>query len=254
MIKTVAYGGGTDSTAMLIGLAQKGERPDLITYADTGADLPETYNYVSYFSDFIEKLGFPAIITVRAEIPFTSLEADCKHHKTLPSLAFGFKSCSDKYKRRPQERYMREWSPAKEAWARGEKIQRLIGYNADEERRATFHEDAKFIYRFPLIDWSWGRDVCVSIIKEAGLNLPGKSACYFCPASKKHEIIELKRKHPDLFKRAVDLEREAQEAGNLKTVKGLGRSWAWADFMASKCAQGSLFPDVTDMPCDCFDG
>ena len=41
----VAYGMGVDSTAMLIGLHQRGIRPDLILFADTGGEKPDTYLY-----------------------------------------------------------------------------------------------------------------------------------------------------------------------------------------------------------------
>ena len=37
----------------------------------------------------------------------------------------------------------------------------------------------------------WGRDDCVAAIARVGLPQPGKSACFFCPSSKKHEIITL---------------------------------------------------------------
>ena len=39
----VSYGMGVDSTAMLIGMAQRSIRPDLILFADTGGEKPETY-------------------------------------------------------------------------------------------------------------------------------------------------------------------------------------------------------------------
>ena len=38
----VSYGGGTNSTAMLIAMVLKGIKPDLILFADTGGELPET--------------------------------------------------------------------------------------------------------------------------------------------------------------------------------------------------------------------
>ena len=34
----VSYGGGTNSTAMLVGLWERGERPDAIVFADTGGE------------------------------------------------------------------------------------------------------------------------------------------------------------------------------------------------------------------------
>ena len=44
-LSVVSYGAGTNSTAMLIGLHERGERPDLILFADTGGERPETYRH-----------------------------------------------------------------------------------------------------------------------------------------------------------------------------------------------------------------
>jgi 3'-phosphoadenosine 5'-phosphosulfate sulfotransferase (PAPS reductase)/FAD synthetase len=43
---SVAFGGGTNSTAMLCGFRERGIKPDLILFADTGGELPETYEHV----------------------------------------------------------------------------------------------------------------------------------------------------------------------------------------------------------------
>jgi len=42
----VAYGAGVDSTGILIGLQRAGVRPDLILFADTGSEKPETIAYL----------------------------------------------------------------------------------------------------------------------------------------------------------------------------------------------------------------
>jgi 3'-phosphoadenosine 5'-phosphosulfate sulfotransferase (PAPS reductase)/FAD synthetase len=42
----VAFGGGINSTAMLCGFRERGIKPDLILFADTGGELPETYEHV----------------------------------------------------------------------------------------------------------------------------------------------------------------------------------------------------------------
>ena len=41
----VSYGGGANSTALLIGLHQHRIPVDLILFADTGAEHPHTYAY-----------------------------------------------------------------------------------------------------------------------------------------------------------------------------------------------------------------
>jgi 3'-phosphoadenosine 5'-phosphosulfate sulfotransferase (PAPS reductase)/FAD synthetase len=55
----VCYGGGTNSTAMLIAMVLKEIKPDLILFADTGAELPETYQWVNTFSDWLFSRRIP---------------------------------------------------------------------------------------------------------------------------------------------------------------------------------------------------
>ena len=45
-INMVSYGGGVNSTALLIGLHQHRIPVDLILFADTGAEHPHTYAYL----------------------------------------------------------------------------------------------------------------------------------------------------------------------------------------------------------------
>lgn len=39
----VSYGGGTNSTALLVGMVNNKIIPDAIIFADTGGEKPETY-------------------------------------------------------------------------------------------------------------------------------------------------------------------------------------------------------------------
>ena len=61
----VAYGLGVDSTAMLVEFAHRGICPDLILFADTGGEKPETYAYLPTIQEFLSQVGFPAVTTVR---------------------------------------------------------------------------------------------------------------------------------------------------------------------------------------------
>lgn len=84
--------------------------------------------------------------------------------------------------------------------------------------------------------------------------MPGKSSCFFCPSMKRSEIRTLYHNHRDLYKRAITIERNAKP--NLISVKGLGRSWSWEDFVQADKDQTAfcgLFPE-SDMPCGCYDG
>lgn len=248
-----SYGGGVNSTAMLVGLVRRGERPDAILFADTGGEKPHTYRFLDLFSQWLQESGFPPITVVSASFKrYSTLEENCLANATLPSIAFGFKTCSHKWKKEPQEKWANSWPVATEAWAAGGKVTKLLGFDADEPQRAGIPEDAKYVYRYPLIEWEWGRDECVTAIQDAGLPDPGKSACFFCPSSKRSEIRALRKHYPELFDRAVAM--EANAAANLGNVKGLGRDWAWGDFIQADESQMRLFDERIDLPCGCYDG
>lgn len=235
-----SFGGGVNSTAMLIGMVDRGEKCDLILFADTGSEKPHTYEHVLEFSEWLVAHEMPMIRTIKANTTAqesdVSLEGECLRRNTLPSIAFGFKTCSQKWKRQPIDKFLGN-------------VERtmLLGFDADEPQRAKPYK----WNRYPLIEWGWGRDECIAAIDRAGLKQPGKSACFFCPSSKKKEIYELRRQYPDLAARAVAMERNAE----LTTVKGLGRNFAWGDLYAAADAQAKLFPDSPiDIDCGCYDG
>jgi len=61
----VSYGGGTDSTALLIEAHRRGIRPDLILFADTGSEMPHTYAYLPVVAEWCARVGFPEVQVVR---------------------------------------------------------------------------------------------------------------------------------------------------------------------------------------------
>jgi len=109
-----------------------------------------------------------------------------------------------------------------------------------------------FIVTFPLVEWGMGREECLQTICKAGLPSPGKSACFFCPSSKPHEVRKLAVTHPDLMERALAMEANAQE--NLTSVKGLGRNWAWKDLLATDDMFEEEYHQTVDIACGCYDG
>lgn len=248
----VSYGGGTNSTALLVGMYERCIKPDAILFADTGGEKPHTYAHVKAMQHWLLKVGFPPITTVKKVDKHGNvlkLEDDCLNKKALPSVAYGYKTCSQKYKAQPQEKWVNNWEPAKAVWKDGRRITKVIGFDADEPQRADKdYSDKKYNYWYPLIDWDWGRDECIAAISRAGLSQPGKSSCFFCPNAKTTEIRELNAIYPELMQRAIAMEQNA----DLTTIKGLGRGhYAWSEVIATD----EMFPfPGQEMPCACYDG
>src|ERR687897_2900568 len=68
----VAYGLGVNSTAMLVEFAKRGIRPDMILFADTGGEKPETYRYMHVIREYLKEVKFPPVTTVRYEPKWAS--------------------------------------------------------------------------------------------------------------------------------------------------------------------------------------
>ena len=249
----VAYGGGVNSTALLVGIAQgmPAPRPGAILFADTGGELPETYAYVAMFSWWLERHGLPPVVTVKDDLG-GPLEKRCLDRAMMPSVAYGRhrRGCSEKSKQRPQHRWARRvWPDSMAAWARGDLVTKLIGYGYDEMYRARVDEDRWYEYQYPLINWGWDRQKCEWEIGQVDLPVPPKSSCFFCPFRKKHELLSLERNHPELLARALEIERRAAPNLQGKKIKGLGGYFSWREFFEYQKANPHL-PGLDDTPPD----
>lgn len=271
----VNFGGGTNSAAMIYGMWQKHIPIHLILFADTGGERPETYRFIRIFNGWLDSRGLPEITRCFYRDQGGNrlkLETECLKGRKLPAVAYGMKQCSLKHKIGVQDKFCNHYRPCLEAWARGEKINKYIGYDAGEPQRVEHAapvdaQNKKYCNAYPLVEWGWDRAKCREVLREAGFPQPGKSSCFFCPNMKKAEIRELWEKHPDLFQRAVALEHGAA----LTTVKGLGRDWSWADYhdayvrglpsrwySKEQCVidgfEEAAGGCTCGMPCGCYDG
>jgi hypothetical protein len=259
-ILAVCFGAGVDSTAMLVALHDAGLKPAVITFADTGGEKPETLNHLDRMQAVLRQWGWPAIDVCKkiplASTGYSDLLGNCVANETLPSLAFGMKSCSIKWKQIPQDQFLKGCKsgpnacPPHPAWLQaqqaGERIVKLIGYDcgkADTRRsKNAMMVDADFDYAYPLRLLGWEREDCVQAITDAiGEEMvPVKSACFYCPASKSWELFWLAAHHPDLLEEAMAVERRAL-TGRHSRFDSVEFGAGWADLVKS----GSRFPSST---------
>jgi 3'-phosphoadenosine 5'-phosphosulfate sulfotransferase (PAPS reductase)/FAD synthetase len=172
----------------------------LIAFADTGGEMPETYEYIDYYNKIhpIKIIKTPVNGTKEnLGKPFYSLEEYCLAHKTPPMKKFRW--CTDRFKTHRLEEYYKTLGDGE--------IRVFIGYAYDERHRIKVYERGRFIYEYPLVDQGITREKCIEIIKEAGLRIPPKSGCFFCPFQRKASWIRLMRNHPDLYDRAVIMDK-----------------------------------------------
>ena len=111
IMNVVAYGAGTNSTAMIIGMYHKNIPVDLILFADPGGEQPHTYAYLPIMNDWLVRHGLPEIQTVfyrDKDRNRLTLEQECLRSGTLPAIAYGYKKCSLKHKIDPPGKVLQQ--------------------------------------------------------------------------------------------------------------------------------------------------
>jgi len=207
MKQYLSFGGGVNSTALLLLLTDHGEEFETI-FVNHGGDYPETYAYVDYLRD----QGFEITEIIPDVEGYHTIYDYSMKCRILPS--FRFRWCTDKFKVRPMLKYIQ--TPCVE----------YIGFDYDEQKRTTSLDGKKqynnkeskeklpaITYRYPLIDAEMNRDDCINLIKDHGLKVPQKSGCWFCPFMHKLEVRELFLNHRDLYDKALKMEENCMKDG-----------------------------------------
>ncbi|WP_294029495.1 hypothetical protein [Sphingopyxis sp.] len=214
---------------MIIEMHARGDPIDMVLIAQM-PERPETLAFIPIFRAWMDQRGIPNEM-VRYQPkrfkhwpPYHDLLENCLTNGTLPSIAFGSGRCSLKWKVAPQDAWTKVWPPAQRAWARGQKVMRLIGFDCgrrDSQRyaHAEGYSDEHYTYRYPLREWGWDRDACKDRIRSAGLPVPVASSCFFCTGMKPDEVRSL----PAEYLRMIVL-MEARARPRLRTCEGLWRS------------------------------
>ena len=187
--------GGKDSSALAVYMHDK--VPDMeYFFCDTGAELPETYEYLTRLEVI---LGKP-IARLNAQRGFDHWFEVFRG--TLPS---------------PQMRWCTKIMKIKpiEEWIGNDPAISYVAIRADESNRKGYISTKPNIEtRFPFVEDGVDYQHVLRILDDAGVGLPTyyewrtRSGCYFCFYQRKAEWIGLSERHPDLFERAVAIEQK----------------------------------------------
>jgi len=238
----ISFGAGVNSVAMAVMLVNNGWRGPIV-FADTGGEHPETYCYLEYFGRWLAERGMEITVLSPATHPELydkreratgTLEEFCLMRGIVPLLASRW--CSQEWKQR-----------ALDKWRKAHDIPiTLQGICASEPRRIR---DDPFV-RYPLYEDDITRGECGRIIQRAGLQVPIKSGCFFCPGQRLASWQRLYYDHPELYERAALIEDNAQRNG---------QKWATLDphgFTLREHArrrwEGQMEMDLSEwLPCAC---
>ncbi len=190
MDKILSFGGGLQTTALAIMLAERKFQVDAVVFSDTGAEKPETYFYIeSYIKPLLASASIEFITVKHHREP---LYENCWRLQNIPSIKWRW--CTDQWKVRPIHKVSK-------------KAVQLIGFSTDENYRAERQfKRVNVERRFPLIEMGISATDCRRLISDFGWPIPLKSSCFICVHQRLADWQWLKTNHRDLFDQALALE------------------------------------------------
>ena len=198
MTRILSMGAGVQTTACLIKFP---ERYDYIVFADTGDEIPATYDYIEkYLKPYCKDQGLKWV-TVRNE-KYDSLMDFYIKIKSLPIRRT--RECTRKFKIDPIKKFARSIG----ATAKNP-VYEDIGFSIDESHRmGSGKYDVLYLKKeYPLIDHHISRNGCHEIIKQHGWPAPIKSGCDYCPFRSRKEFRDLWHARPERFIQIVNMEK-----------------------------------------------
>jgi len=225
-LRFFSSGGGKQSIAALVLSAQGLINYPVHLFCNVGDDSehPDTINYV-------RNIAMPYAQAHGVE--FVELAPVYSHQRSLYQLLFDENTPSIPM-------YFEHGPLANRSCTNHDKVERIakeakrrgatkdepaiigLGISLDEYHRMRNDNPERYIIReYPLIDLRLSRGRCVEIIEKAGLPVPPKSSCWFCPFGSVRRWREVKEEHPDLFDRAIKLELHINDKRAAKGKDGM---------------------------------
>ncbi|MFF4408417.1 phosphoadenosine phosphosulfate reductase [Streptomyces sp. NPDC001407] len=214
-MRVVSYGGGVQSTALLVLAAQREIPYRTFLFANTGDDSedPRTLNYVRHIAaGYAATRGIDLHILDRRK-RYGELETLWGRMMRRDSRALpipvrmsngkpGKRSCTKDFKVQVIGKWLKFHGASADNPA-----DVGIGISLDEIGRATNrHSEPYERIHYPLLELGLRRTDCIEIIRKAGLLVPNKSACFFCPFKSRNSWAKMHRDRPELFRKACHLE------------------------------------------------
>ena len=219
MKNVLLYGAGTQSTGLLLMMLDKGQRPDLVIFADTRSEPKFVMDYFWKVTEYVLKKYGLLIKSVWRE-KGGGLENDILYNfgervASLPLFTAGGgmirRQCTNEYKIAPMSKYIKkEFGIGRGKWDSKSEVNRMFGISLDEIERCKVSTYWWAVNKYPLVDWRMYRHEVIDYINEKHPKLknPPRSSCYFCPFHSDDYWRRLKEKHPDEFAKAIEIDEK----------------------------------------------
>lgn len=228
----VALSGGKDSTAMLLLMIEKEMPIDIVLTADTGMEFPEMYEHLAKVDDFLFRERGIHITTLRHPYGFEWLMFE--EPKVRPSAI---------------ERRLRAnvplqgngWPGIRVRWCTGQLKTHLMNKKVNQlkgEYKALHYVGIAYDERnrckdevYPLVDWKITEGEALKICYDRGFHFGDlyeiyhRASCWCCPFQRIDELRKLRKYHPELWSRLLDMDKRALSQFGANPLGQFRKNW-----------------------------
>ena len=213
----ISLSGGKDSTCLTLLMIERGLPIDAVIWADTGMEFPEMYDHIARVDEHLHRERGLHITTLRSPKSFEYMMFDEPKQKL---------SCLENRARLGIPPYGNGWPGIRVRWCTGQlkthqiskelnrlkgqhRLQQYVGIAADEAWRCKG-------LNYPLVDWGITEAQALQLCYDRGFDFGGlyeiyhRASCWCCPFQRIGELRSLRRHHPELWARLLDLDNRAR--------------------------------------------
>lgn len=212
----VSLSGGKDSTAMLLLMIERGMPIDVVLTADTGMEFPEMYEHLAKVDDYLFRERGMHITTLRHPKGFEWMMFEEPKQR---------KSSIENRARYGVPPYGNGWPGIRVRWCTGQLKTHLVNKEVNRLKadKAALHyvgvaaDEAKRCKNdiYPLVMWGITEADALQICYDRGFDFGGlykiynRASCWCCPFQRIGELRKLRRHHPELWARLMELDKRA---------------------------------------------
>lgn len=217
----ISYGAGVQSTALLVmsALGLHGvPKAEVAIFADTGDEPKHIYDYLEQVTDWAKPHGIEVLTCSYGVLSedLINMEKMVVHIPAFIQNAEGKagmlrRQCTNHYKIVPIQKEVRRYLGYKPKQRMKHRVRQMLGISIDEASRMKPSRVKWLDNCYPLIDAHLHREQCRQIVVNAGLPMPGKSACVYCPYRDDKSWDTMKKNDPESFEQACQFEDSMNE-------------------------------------------
>ncbi len=225
-LTVVSLGGGVQSSVMAL-MASTGafdRVPDCAVFADTHWEPPSVYEHIEWLEG---QLSFPVYVvdngrSLREDVKVLTNHSGSNNYVDIPvylkgrdgeSNGIGRRQCTTNYKVRPIRRKIRELLRLRKGQRvpSSTTVEVRLGISTDEAVRMKDSRDRWMTNRYPLIEGGMSRRECIDWWNTRYARPLERSACVAYPFQSRQRWLEAKRRWPELFEEAVEIDAKMRD-------------------------------------------